>query len=110
MANRAAQFSPFQALTGYDAAVKETARLTEAKAELTEEEQSALNAKIQLLADRLSSQPSAVFTYFQPDSKKEGGTYHTVHGTVKKIDGYTGEVVLTDGRRIPVGDILDIQL
>ena len=109
MANRAAQFSPFAALSGYDAAVKETARLTEAKAELTEEEQYALDAKLQLLAERISSQPSVAFTYFQPDGKKEGGAYLTVSGVVKKIDRYAGEIVLTNGRRIPVVDILDIQ-
>ena len=110
MVNRAAQFSPFAALTGYDAAVKETARLTDAKAELTEEEKSILDAKLQMLADGLTSQPAVEFTYFKPDQKKAGGTYLTVSGAVKKIDGFTGDIVLTDGHRIPIEDILDIQI
>ena len=109
MVNRAAQFSPFSALTGYDAAVKETARLTDAKVELTEEEKSILDAKLQMLADRLASQPTAEFTYFKPDKKKAGGAYLTVRGEVKKRDGIAGDIVLTDGQRIPIEDILDIQ-
>ena len=110
MVNRAAQFSPFAALTGYDAAVKETARLTDAKIELTEEEKSILDAKLQLLADRIAGQPTVEFTYFKPDGKKAGGAYLTVSGIVKKIDGFTGEIVLTDGQRIPIEDILDIHI
>ena len=110
MVNRAAQFSPFAALTGYDAAVKETARLTDAKVELTEEEKSILDAKLQMLADRLASQPTVKFTYFKSDQKKAGGAYLTVSGTVKRIDGLAGDIVLTDGQRIPIEDILDIQI
>ncbi len=110
MANRAAQFSPFAALTGYDSAVKETARLTDAKVELTEEEKSILDAKLQMLAEQIASQPTTEFTYFKPDGKKEGGAYLTVSGIVKKIDGLAGGIVLTDGRRIPIEDILDIQI
>ena len=110
MVNRAAQFSPFAALTGYDAAVKETARLTDAKVELTEEEKSILDSKLQMLADRIANQPTVKFTYFKPDQKKAGGAYLTVSGIVKKIDGLTGDIVLTDGHRIPIEDILDIQI
>ena len=108
--NRAAQFSPFAALTGYDAAVKETARLTDAKVELTEEEKSILDVKLQMLADRLVSQPTVKFTYFKPDQKKAGGAYLTVSGAVKKIDGFTGDIVLADGQRISIENILDIQI
>ncbi len=110
MANRAAQFSPFAALTGYDSAVKETARLTDAKVELTEEEKSILDAKLQMLAEQIASQPTTEFTYFKPDGKKEGGAYLTVSGTVKKIDSHAGDIILTDGQRIPIEDILDIQI
>ena len=110
MVNRAAQFSPFAALTGYDAAVKETARLTDAKVELTEEEKSILDVKLQMLADRLVSQPTVKFTYFKPDQKKAGGAYLTVSGIVKKIDGLAGDIVLTDGQRISIENILDIQI
>lgn len=109
MANRAAQFSPFAALTGYEDTVKETARLTGRKAELTEEEKSVLDAKLRLLEGRAGGGEEVSLTYFQPDSRKQGGTYRTVTGAVKKWDGYTREVVLTDGRRIPVEDILEIR-
>lgn len=105
MANRAAQFSPFAALTGYEAAVKETARLTDSKAELTEEEKVVLDAKLQLLVPGME----ASFTYFQQDDKKEGGAYLTVTGTVKKFDSYAREIVLGDGRRMPIDDILELQ-
>ena len=105
MANRAAQFSPFAALSGYDSAVQETARLTDRKAELTEEAKSVLDAKLQLLVPGMG----ASFTYFQQDDKKEGGAYLTVTGTVKKFDSYAREIVLADGRRIPIDDILEVQ-
>ena len=107
MANRAAQFSPFAALTGYEDAVRETARPTSRKAELTEEEKTILDAKLQLLAERAGGE--VPFIYFQPDSRKEGGAYFTVTGEVKKMNGLVREVVLTDGRRVPMDDILDIQ-
>jgi len=105
MANRAAQFSPFAALSGYDSAVQETARLTDRRPELTEEAKSVLDAKFQLLVPGMG----ASFTYFQQDDKKEGGAYLTVTGTVKKYDGFAREVVLADGRRIPIDDILEVR-
>ena len=105
MANRAAQFSPFAALSGYDGAVQETARLTDRKAELTEEEKAVLDAKLQLLVPGMG----ASFTYFRQDDKKEGGAYLAVTGTVKKFDNYAREIVLVDGRRIPIDDILEVQ-
>jgi len=110
MVNRAAQFSPFAALSGYEDTVKETARHTDGRAELTEEEKAILDAKLQTLADRIGSQPAAAFTWFRPDEKKEGGSCLTVKGAVKKFDSLAGEVVLMDGHRIPIEDILDIQL
>ena len=105
MASRAAQFSPFAALSGYDDAVKETARLTDSKVELMEEEKVILDAKLQLLVPGME----ASFTYFQQDDKKEGGAYLTVTGTVKKFDSYAREIVLGDGRRMPIDDILELQ-
>ena len=104
MANRAAQFSPFAALSGYDDAVKETARLTDGKIDLTEEEKSILDAKLR----RLAPGENAAITYFQPDGRKQGGAYLTVSGQVKRIDGTAREIVLTDGRRIPIDDILEV--
>ncbi len=109
MVNRAAQFSPFAALSGYDDAVRETARHTDTRVELTEEEKAILDTKLQTLAERITDQPEAAFTWFRPDEKKKGGTCLTVRGKVKKLDSHTGEAVLTDGQRIPFEDILDIQ-
>ena len=106
MANRAAQFSPFAALSGYDDAVKETARLTDGKIELTEEEKANLDARLQLLEPGIA----ASFTYFQPDSRKQGGAYVTASGEVKRIDGIAREIILMDGRRIPIDDILELSL
>ena len=105
MAARAAQFSPFAALTGYEDAVYETARLTSSRAELTEEEKSILDAKLQ----RMLPGTKAAFTFFRPDGKKEGGAYLTASGIVKRIDSCAREVVLTNGQRIFVDDILQIQ-
>lgn len=110
MANRAAQFSPFAALTGYEGAVKETARLTDCKVELTEEEKAVLNRKLQLLSEQAGSGVEACLTYFRPDGRKAGGAYLTVTGKVKKMDGFTCEIVLADNRRIPMDDILEIQI
>ena len=104
MANRAAQFSPFAAPSGYDDAVKETARLTDGKIELTEEEKANLDARLQLLEPGIA----ASFTYFQPDSRKQGGAYVTASGEVKRIDGIAREIILMDGRRIPIDDILEV--
>ena len=88
MMDRAAQFSPFAALTGYDAAIKETGRLTDEKIELGEEELSILNMKFQLLMDSLDEEPEVHITYFKPDDRKAGGAYLTASGTVKKIDDF----------------------
>lgn len=104
MAARAAQFSPFAALTGYEDAVHETARLTSSRAELTEEEKSILDAKLQ----RLLPGTKAAFTFFRSDGKKEGGAYLTASGIIKRIDSCSREVVLTNGQKIFVDDILQI--
>lgn len=106
MIDRAAQFTPFQALTGYGAAIQETARITGEKAELTEEEKAVLDEKLHLLMD---SDSEAALTYFQPDGKKSGGVYVTDMGTVKKLDLLEGRLLLTDGTVIPIGDLLKIE-
>ncbi len=108
MSDRAAQFSPFAALSGYEAAVRETARVTDSKIELTEEEQATLNDQLQLLSE-LDSGAEALFTYFQPDQKKAGGAYITVSGSIKRLDDFERTVILTDGTKISVEDILSIQ-
>jgi len=84
--DRAAQFSPFAALTGYDAAIRETARLTDERVELDEYIKDALNKRLQIIAERMKEQPEITITYFQPDTKKSGGANITDTGTVKKID------------------------
>lgn len=106
MIDRAAQFTPFQALTGYGAAIQETARITGERAELTEEEKLVLDEKLRFLADTGNE---AVFTYFQPDGKKSGGAYVTAVGAVKKLDPLEGRLILTDGSAIPIEDILEIE-
>ena len=106
MIDRAAQFTPFQALTGYGDAIQETARLTGEKVELTEDEKAVLDEKLRLLADTGNE---AAFTYFQPDSKKSGESYVTALGTIKKLDPLEGRLVLSDGIAISIDDILEIE-
>ena len=105
MHDRAAQFSPFAALVGYDDAVAETARLTDSKVELTEDEMSELNANLNRLLDSLDEQPQISVTYFAPDEKKSGGKYVEKLGVVRIYDSYVGELVFTDGVRIAVADM-----
>lgn len=110
MADRAAQFSPFAALSGYDAAVKETARLTDVRAELDETQITAINERLVTLAERAGEHPEAAITYFVPDGKKAGGRYVTATGGVKKIDGYKKRVIMDDGTGIAMEEIYDIEL
>lgn len=108
MADRAAQFSPFAALSGYDEAVKETARLTDRKQELSEEDMAALSAKMALLQERINEQPEVTITYFIPDGKKDGGAYSTISGNVKRIDDFERTLTLTNQTKIPLDDIAEI--
>ena len=107
--DRAAQFSPFAALTGYDAAVEEVARLTEQKLELSEEAKAALSAKLTEIKEHIKERPEVTITYFVPDERKAGGTYATVTGTVRRIDEFERIVVMQDQSRIPIDDIIDLQ-
>lgn len=106
--DRAAQFSPFAALTGYDDAVKETARLTDTKAELDEYEKAAINERLNRIQDTFDVQPEVSITYFLPDKKKSGGAYITVTGCVKKVDEYEHVVVMRNGTKVPIDDIAEI--
>lgn len=109
MSDRAAQFSPFAALTGYEAAVKEAARLTEQRIELDENEKAVLDAKLSLLQKNLSLSPEVTLTYFKPDKQKNGGTYRSVTGKVQKIDISNKCLILENGKRISASDILKIE-
>lgn len=108
MIDRAAQFSPFAALTGYDAAIKETGRLTDRRIELTEDSRVALDRKQQLLMDNLADRPKVSVTYFVPDERKSGGAYVTVTGQVKKVDEFERLLILTEGTKIPLDEIQDL--
>lgn len=108
MIDRGAQFSPFAALVGYDAAIAETARLTDFQIELTEGAKAALNEKLRLMAENVRSNPTVSVLYFLPDKRKSGGAYVTVTGRVKKVDAYRELLILTDGREIPFGSIYEI--
>ena len=106
--DRAAQFAPFSALTGYDAAVEETARLTEGLTELDETARALLNDKLRMLADSLDGEPQISITYFRPDERKAGGAYLTIRGAVKTLDEYTRTVVMRDQTVIPMEYIREI--
>ena len=108
MSDRAAQFAPFAALTGYDAAIKETGRLTVERIELDVEALSALDMKYQLLMEALDEAPEVTITYFQPDERKAGGKYVSAVGAVKKIDDFERRITMRDGTRIPMDDVLSI--
>ena len=96
---RAAQFSPFATLTGYEDAVEETARLTDARLELSEDMKTILNEKMQMIVDNMGADPIVTITYFVPDRKKAGGAYVDVTGIVKEIDEYERCIVMTDKKR-----------
>lgn len=110
LADRAAQFSPFAALTGHEAAIKETARLTDAFVELDEDRKAELDEQLRLIKENLSQMPEIEVTYFQPDGKKTGGAYRTVRGRVKKVDEYSRQVLFMDGTVLPVEHLYSIRV
>ncbi|MGN0654783.1 MAG: hypothetical protein ACI4KD_07690 [Oscillospiraceae bacterium] len=109
MVNRAAQFSPFAALTGYDDEVEEKARLTEEKHELTEDEEDYLNKAMISLREKLSEGPQVTLVYFSPDEKKSGGKYISFTGTLRHIDDSAKQLVFTSGERIDIENIIEIK-
>ena len=114
--DRAAQFSPFAALTGFEEGLEETARKTSARIELAESEKNLINEKLLLLADKLShcaveaDLPQITLEYYEEDTLKEGGHYLYKTGQVKKIDPYNQEIVFVDGIKIAITDIAGISL
>ena len=107
--NRAAQFSPFAALTGYDAVIAESGRLTDTQIELDEGGKALLDEKLQTIREHLEEHPAVKLTVFCPDSRKSGGAYEEVAGNVKKIDPVTRCLVLTGGEVIPIDRIYGIE-
>lgn len=105
----AAQFSPFAALTGYDGIVEEIARVTDERIELDDDSKDRISYKLGIVLGHLDDEPEITATYFLPDKKKDGGSYVTVTGIIKAFDGYERIIQLSDGPRIPVDDLLDIQ-
>jgi len=108
MSDRAAQFAPFAALTGYDSAIKETGRLTDERIELDEEALTALDMKFQILMEALDEEPEVSITYFKPDERKAGGSYLKVTGTLKKLDEYERILMLMNGQKIKLDAVLAI--
>lgn len=106
MEERAAQFSPFAALTGYGAVIEETGRLTEERIEPTEEQKDEIDRR---LTELLETGRSAVFTYFEPDGRKAGGKYVKAAGTLTRADPIEGVLVLGDGLKIPLRELLRVE-
>ena len=108
LSDRAAQFSPFAALTGYDGAIRETARQTDEFIVLDESYRAEVDLKLRWLKDHLKEAPQVCITYFLPDEKKSGGMYMTATGIVKKIDEYGRSVWMSDLTVIPIEKIYEI--
>lgn len=107
--DRAAQFSPFAALTGYDAVIQETGRLTDSRVELAEYSRDVLDKKQQILMELAKEQPQVTVTFFLPDDRKRGGSYATRTGKLKKLDTYRRVMVMTDGTEISLDEIVDMK-
>ena len=104
--DRAAQFAPFAALTGYEAAVGETARLTAERRELDAQEAEELNRRLASLIARLKDHPEVTIEYFVPDDRKAGGAYVTVTDRVRHVSVPEQTLVMEDGTEIPMEDVV----
>ena len=107
--DRAAQFLPFAALSGYDADVKEASRLTTEMPELSEERKKELNDRLQILRKQTTPKSEVTITYFVPDARKEGGSFCTLLGTIKKLDEQKHQIIMENGIIIPINSIYEIQ-
>ena len=108
--SRAAQFSPFAALTGYDEEIDETARLTDCKLSLSEEKQAQLNNILLYLNDNIKSMPEISVQYFIKDEKKEGGMYVTLTGTLRRIDFNNRILIFTDSSTVDFDDVYSLDI
>ncbi len=108
--NRAAQFSPFAALTGYEAAVAEAGRYTDNRLDLADNQISDISAKLRFLQEEISEEPEVEISYFLPDERKAGGAYITVKNRIRKIDEYGQAVLLADGTAIPFQEIYSLEI
>lgn len=107
--DRAAQFSPFAALTGHRAMIEETERLTKERSELEEDRREEIAWRLQILKKQAEEKPEAAITFFLPDEKKTGGSYRTVSGRVKRVDEYEKQVIMEDETVIPIKEISGIE-
>lgn len=108
--DRAAQFAPFAALTGYDAMVSETARLTDSRDDLDEDQMLALNEALSMIVERLGEHPQVLVTWFRKDPRKKGGTYIKTEGTIRDVELTNRILILKEGSRISLDDIVSINL
>lgn len=108
--DRAAQFSPFAALTGHEEVIEETGRLTGEKMDLTEQKKEQLDRRLQMLRGHLCEKPTVAITFFQKDEKKEGGCYLTVTERLVGVNDYEKYILLGTGERIHVEDIYEIEI
>lgn len=107
--NRSFQFAPFSALTGYDEKIKETARITSSKIDLTEEEKLKLNDKLEWLKENIKKQPEVTITYFVADKKKSGGSYQKITGNIRRIDAVGKCLVFRDKTKVFLDDIIKVE-
>lgn len=108
--DRAAQFSPFAALTGHEDSIKETARLTEKQIDLDESQKDEIGRMLSYVAENILLQPEVVIRWYRPDERKSGGSYQQIQARVARIDDYRGEMTLEDGRIIPLKHIVELTL
>lgn len=109
LSDRAAQFSPFAALTGHEDAIKETARLTEPFRQPDEQTKEQMDRCLRLLTEQITKMPEIEAVYFVPDEKKSGGSYLTCRGRVKKVDLYDRRLIFLDGTQITLASLVSLE-
>lgn len=107
MLNRAAQFSPFAALDGYEEAIEETERLTDIRHEKTDDQLMLLSEQFLILKDHIRQRPEVAVLCFREDKRKEGGSYETISGKVRRIDE-NNMIIFENGEKIPADDIYEM--